>query len=390
MADSAETVPTHDAVETVLDDAEEEENKEILAMKQRVEEMEREANKLRELQAAAEKQESASETGGDGSVSMETEDERAQADSRSIFVGNVDYSSTPEEIQQHFQACGVINRVTILCDKFTGHPKGFAYVEFADTEAVDTAVAMDNSLFRGRLIKRSVQIFTASTVAVDEVATVAAIEEAIGEAKAIALTVVVGVSFAAKQKRAAIIPPPSSLLTLMLARSLRQWTRSLTTATSNYPFAQVIIPPTPPTPPTPALLKGKGIMQHVRQNILSPEKQKLLFNLFSRHSPNCIQSGAVLRVTMNHAPNVFSGVVMSIRRRGPDTSFVIRNVVNRTGVEMQFFPASPHITDIEVIKKEGSGGGKAGRRARRAKLFYLRDSPEKMTNISQGVRGVSA
>ncbi len=36
----------------------------------------------------------------------------------------MDYSATPEEIQQHFQACGVINRVTILCDKFTGHPKG--------------------------------------------------------------------------------------------------------------------------------------------------------------------------------------------------------------------------------------------------------------------------
>ena len=176
----------------------------------------------------------------------------------------------------------------------------------------------------------------------------------------------------------------------MFARSLRQWSRSLATAASNYPFAKVIIPPTPPTPPTPALLKGQGIMEHVRQSILSPEKQKLLHNLFSRHSPNRIQPGSVLRVTMNHAPNVFSGVVLSIRRRGPDTSFVLRNVVNRTGVELQFFPASPHITDIAVVKKEGSGGGRAGRRARRAKLFYLRDSPEKMTNISQGIRGVSA
>ena len=29
------------------------------------------------------------------------------------------------EIQAHFQSCGSINRVTILLDKFTGHPKGF-------------------------------------------------------------------------------------------------------------------------------------------------------------------------------------------------------------------------------------------------------------------------
>lgn len=164
----------------------------------------------------------------------------------------------------------------------------------------------------------------------------------------------------------------------------------MATSASSYPFAKVIIPPTPAAPPTPSLLKGKGIMEHVRHHILSPEKQELLATLFSRHSANRISPGAILKVTMNHAPNVFSGVVLGIRRRGPDTSFVLRNVVNRTGVEMQFFPASPHITAIEVLKKEGTGGGKAGRRARRAKLFYLRDSPEKMTNVSQGVKGVSA
>ena len=56
-------------------------------MKQRVEEMEREANKLRELQAAAEKQESAA--GSDASVAADGDEERALADSRSIFVGNV-------------------------------------------------------------------------------------------------------------------------------------------------------------------------------------------------------------------------------------------------------------------------------------------------------------
>lgn len=46
-----------------------------------------------------------------------------------------------------------MNRVTILCNKYDGHPKGFAYIEFADREAVATAMAMDESLFRGRQIK---------------------------------------------------------------------------------------------------------------------------------------------------------------------------------------------------------------------------------------------
>ena len=43
--------------------------------------------------------------------------------------------------------------MTILCDKFSGHPKGFAYVEFADKDAVQTAMALDDSLFKGRQIK---------------------------------------------------------------------------------------------------------------------------------------------------------------------------------------------------------------------------------------------
>jgi len=136
-----------------VDDGEEEESKEIMLMKQRVEEMEREAKKLRELQAAAAESSNAEGAENEGGEPMETDEDKSLADSRSVFVGNVDYGATPEEIQGHFQACGTINRVTILCDKFTGHPKGFAYVEFAEPEHIDAALAMDNSLFRGRLIK---------------------------------------------------------------------------------------------------------------------------------------------------------------------------------------------------------------------------------------------
>ena len=40
------------------------------------------------------------------------------------YVGQVDYEATAEELQAHFAPCGVINRVTIICDKITGHSKG--------------------------------------------------------------------------------------------------------------------------------------------------------------------------------------------------------------------------------------------------------------------------
>lgn len=91
---------------------------EIAAMKRRVAEMEAEAAKLRELQASLEEKER----------NQDVTDDKNDIDSRSIFVGNVDYSVSPEEIQAHFQSAGAINRVTILLDKFTGQPKGYASI----------------------------------------------------------------------------------------------------------------------------------------------------------------------------------------------------------------------------------------------------------------------
>lgn len=67
-------------------------------------------------------------------------------------VTQVDYACTPEEVQQHFQSCGTVNRVTILTDKF-GQPKGFAYVEFLEQEAVQEALQLNESELHGRQLK---------------------------------------------------------------------------------------------------------------------------------------------------------------------------------------------------------------------------------------------
>jgi len=60
------------------------------------------------------------------------QEDKEATDARSVHVGNVDFSSTPEELQEHFKACGVINRITILCDKF-GNPKGYASFAFQES-----------------------------------------------------------------------------------------------------------------------------------------------------------------------------------------------------------------------------------------------------------------
>ncbi|XP_065562439.1 polyadenylate-binding protein 2-like [Artemia franciscana] len=123
---------------------------ELEAIKARVREMEEEAEKLKQLQSEVDKQILGSP--GNQALNVSIED-KMEIDARSVFVGNVDYGATAEELEQHFHGCGSINRVTILCNKFDGHPKGFAYVEFADKESVQTAMALDDSLFRGRQIK---------------------------------------------------------------------------------------------------------------------------------------------------------------------------------------------------------------------------------------------
>ncbi|KAI9301505.1 hypothetical protein BJ944DRAFT_271400 [Cunninghamella echinulata] len=78
---------------------------------------------------------------------------RSPVDLRSVYVGQVDYSTTPEELQAHFQVCGGINRVTILCDKYTGQSKGYGFIEFSDPNAAVQALSFNQTEFRGRLLK---------------------------------------------------------------------------------------------------------------------------------------------------------------------------------------------------------------------------------------------
>ncbi|ORX51898.1 RNA-binding domain-containing protein [Hesseltinella vesiculosa] len=131
-----EPVTTEQTSDDVVD-------QELEAMKARVQEMESEAAKLRDMQAEVEK----------SMFPAQQEEDKETIDSRSVYVGQVDYGASPEELQAHFQSCGTINRVTILCDKFTGHPKGYAYIEFAESSFVNNAVSLNESLFRGRLLK---------------------------------------------------------------------------------------------------------------------------------------------------------------------------------------------------------------------------------------------
>ena len=76
-----------------------------------------------------------------------------EVDKRSIFVKNVDYNSTKDQITEHFKTCGKINRITIIHDKFTQHPKGCCYIEFADAESAENSKSLNSSIFNGRQLE---------------------------------------------------------------------------------------------------------------------------------------------------------------------------------------------------------------------------------------------
>ncbi|KAM8984032.1 embryonic polyadenylate-binding protein 2-B-like [Ara ararauna] len=123
---------------------------ELQVIKARAQEMEKEAAWMRELQPEVE----SSLAGNlEAALSLKEIHDKTEVDQRSIYVGNVDYGATAEELESFFLCCGKINRVTILCDRFLGHPKGYAYIEFEEQSSMKAAMALHESLFRGRVIK---------------------------------------------------------------------------------------------------------------------------------------------------------------------------------------------------------------------------------------------
>lgn len=178
----------------------------------------------------------------------------------------------------------------------------------------------------------------------------------------------------------------------MFSNVCRATTRLISTTTSRlapasathtavYPFSKTAIPQTiklPKDAPLEKLKLGKGLMPYLQKTLYSPGKAEMMHALFSRQSPSHLQVGSIVTVLNEQTPTSFTGVLIAIRRRGPDSSFTLRNILNRTGIEVQFFPNAPGVKEVKVIRPPPKG------RMRRAKLYYLRDAPDKMSMLAGG------
>ncbi|MGF1612616.1 MAG: RNA recognition motif domain-containing protein [Gammaproteobacteria bacterium] len=71
-----------------------------------------------------------------------------------IYVGNLPYNLTDDDLRGAFSQFGEVSSVSIITDKFSGQSKGFGFVEMPNNSEADEAIkALNGSALKGRNIK---------------------------------------------------------------------------------------------------------------------------------------------------------------------------------------------------------------------------------------------
>lgn len=70
---------------------------------------------------------------------------------KKLFVGGLPYTTTSDDLKNHFAAAGSVLTAQVISDKFSGRSKGFGFVEMSSDEEADKAIEMFNGTdFGGR------------------------------------------------------------------------------------------------------------------------------------------------------------------------------------------------------------------------------------------------
>jgi cold-inducible RNA-binding protein len=70
-----------------------------------------------------------------------------------IYVGNLSYDTTEDNLQELFGKYGEISELRLVKDQHTGRSKGFAFITFADGNAAQAALEVNGSEVQGRRVK---------------------------------------------------------------------------------------------------------------------------------------------------------------------------------------------------------------------------------------------
>jgi RNA recognition motif-containing protein len=58
-----------------------------------------------------------------------------------IYIGNMSYETTEDQLRQAFQGFGEVSTVKVITDRESGQPKGFAFIEMPTTTEADAAIS---------------------------------------------------------------------------------------------------------------------------------------------------------------------------------------------------------------------------------------------------------
>lgn len=98
-------------------------------------------------------EEAAEEDESDMMETTDIKDEQEVFESGRLFVRNLPYIATEDELEEHFSRFGNVSQVHVVVDKHTKRSKGFAYVLYTLPESAARALEeLDNSIFQGRLM----------------------------------------------------------------------------------------------------------------------------------------------------------------------------------------------------------------------------------------------
>jgi len=74
--------------------------------------------------------------------------------SKKLYVGNLPFTSTEEELRTLFGRHGSVDSVSVITDRETGRARGFAFVEMSEPSAASDAIkALDGTQLGGRALK---------------------------------------------------------------------------------------------------------------------------------------------------------------------------------------------------------------------------------------------
>jgi len=72
---------------------------------------------------------------------------------KKLYIGNLPYSATEDEVRQEFERFGSVQSVALISDRDTGRAKGFGFVEMDDAGADKAIEQMDGKDFGGRPLR---------------------------------------------------------------------------------------------------------------------------------------------------------------------------------------------------------------------------------------------